>query len=163
MSYLSYFPTLTPSVNGFAELPATLVSEHGYPVGIHFKRVGFESYIYIYIYTCIYILCYILSGGPLHMHKSWLYTYIRVCLVVGWPPPMQNPGYATVVLWCCGAVVQWCCGAVVQCLQSWTLQSNHQVSILYCHVEPLTSLCCSSSISCVNKYLAIDSGGYVYE
>ena len=23
-----------------------------------------------------------------------IHTY-KVCLVVGWPPPMQNPGYAT--------------------------------------------------------------------
>ena len=39
--FLSYFLTLTPSVNGFAELPATLVSERGCHVGINFKRVGF--------------------------------------------------------------------------------------------------------------------------
>ena len=29
VSFFSYFLTLTPSVNGFAELPATLVSERG--------------------------------------------------------------------------------------------------------------------------------------
>ena len=34
--FLSYFLTLTPSVNGFAELPAILVSEHGCHVGISF-------------------------------------------------------------------------------------------------------------------------------
>ena len=33
----SYFLTLAPSVNGFAELPATLVSELGCHVGIQFK------------------------------------------------------------------------------------------------------------------------------
>ena len=66
VSFLSDFLTLTPSVNGFAELPATLVSELDCHVGIHFRRVGFELYIYTYIYI--------------------------VCLVVGWPPPMQNPG-----------------------------------------------------------------------
>ena len=32
VSFLSYFLTLTPSVHGFAELPATLVSEFG----VHF-------------------------------------------------------------------------------------------------------------------------------
>ena len=31
-----------PSVNGFAELTATLVSELGCHVGIHFKRVEFK-------------------------------------------------------------------------------------------------------------------------
>ena len=40
MTFLSYFLTLTPSVNGFAEIPATLVSELGCHVGIHFKQVG---------------------------------------------------------------------------------------------------------------------------
>ena len=50
MSFLSYFLTLTPSVNGFPELPATLVSELGCHVGIHFKQVGFELYTCIYIY-----------------------------------------------------------------------------------------------------------------
>ena len=67
MSFHSYVLTLTPSVNGFAELPATLVSELGYHLGTYFKRVGFINNIYIY----------------------------KVCLVVGWPHPMQNPGYAT--------------------------------------------------------------------
>ena len=42
VSFLSHFLTLTPSVNGFAELSATLVIEHGSHVGIHFKRVGYE-------------------------------------------------------------------------------------------------------------------------
>ena len=69
MSFLSYVLTLTSFVNGFAEIPATLVSELGCHVGIHFKHVGFELYIYIYMYI--------------------------VCLFVGWPHPMQNPGYAT--------------------------------------------------------------------
>ena len=41
VSFLSYFLTLTPSVNGFAELPATLVSELSCHTGIHFKRAGF--------------------------------------------------------------------------------------------------------------------------
>ena len=36
------FVTFTPFVNGFAKLPATLVSERGCHVGIYFKRVGFE-------------------------------------------------------------------------------------------------------------------------
>ena len=45
MSFISYFLTLAPSVNGFAELSATLVSELGCHVGIHFKRVLFELYI----------------------------------------------------------------------------------------------------------------------
>ena len=55
MSFLSYFLTLslTPSVNGFAELPTIVVSELGCRVGIHFKRVGFE--LCIFIYTYIYI------------------------------------------------------------------------------------------------------------
>ena len=39
VSFLSYFLTLTPSMNGFAELPATLVIELGCHVGIHFKLV----------------------------------------------------------------------------------------------------------------------------
>ena len=30
-------------------------------------------------------------------------------------------------------------------------------------LECLFTLHCSSSLSCVNEYLAIDSGGYVYE
>ena len=47
VSYLSYFLILMPSVNGFAELPATLVSELGCHVGINFKRVGFELYIFV--------------------------------------------------------------------------------------------------------------------
>ena len=42
VSFLSYFLPLTFSVNGFVELPATLISELGCHVGIHFKRVGFE-------------------------------------------------------------------------------------------------------------------------
>ena len=33
-------------MNGFPELPATLVCELGCHVGIDFKRVGFELYIY---------------------------------------------------------------------------------------------------------------------
>ena len=45
MSFLCYVLTLTPSVNSFAELPATLLSELGCHVGIHFKRVGFELYV----------------------------------------------------------------------------------------------------------------------
>ena len=40
-----------PSVNGFAELPAALISELGCPVGINLKRVGFELYIQLYLYT----------------------------------------------------------------------------------------------------------------
>ena len=36
-------------MNGFAELPVSLVSELGRHVGIHFKRVVFESYIIYYI------------------------------------------------------------------------------------------------------------------
>ena len=60
VSFSSYFPTLTPSVNGFGELPATLVSELGCHVGIHFKRVGFALFIYIYIlYNYIYTVVYI--------------------------------------------------------------------------------------------------------
>ena len=51
MSFLS-FSNLTPSVNGFAELPAILVSELGCHVGINFilSELGL-NYIYIYIYT----------------------------------------------------------------------------------------------------------------
>ena len=52
MWFLSYFLTLTPSLNGFAELPATLVSELGCQVRITFKRVGLaailEHTIYLY-------------------------------------------------------------------------------------------------------------------
>ena len=44
----------------------------GYYVGIHFKQVEFELNIYIYL-SIIY----------------------RVCEIVGWPPLMENPGYAT--------------------------------------------------------------------
>ena len=39
VSLLSFFLILTRSVNAFAELPATLFSEHGFDVSIHFKRV----------------------------------------------------------------------------------------------------------------------------
>ena len=39
VSFLSYFLTLTPSVNDFAELPAILVSELDYRADIHFQRV----------------------------------------------------------------------------------------------------------------------------
>ena len=46
VSFLSYFVTLTPYVNCFVELPATLVSEFGCHVFIHFKRVGLDIYIY---------------------------------------------------------------------------------------------------------------------
>ena len=67
MSFHFYVLSLTPSVNGFAELPATLVSELGCHVGTYVKRVGFINNIYIH----------------------------KVCLVVGWPHPMQNPGYGT--------------------------------------------------------------------
>ena len=42
VSFLSYFLTLTSSVNGVVDLPATLVGELGCHVHIHFKRVGFE-------------------------------------------------------------------------------------------------------------------------
>ena len=42
VSFLSFFLSLTPYVNDFAKLPATLVSELGCHVDIHFKRVGFE-------------------------------------------------------------------------------------------------------------------------
>ena len=45
VSFLSYFLILTSSVNGFAELPATLVTDLSCHVCIHFKRVGFELYI----------------------------------------------------------------------------------------------------------------------
>ena len=45
VSFISYFIILAPSVNGFAELSATLVSELGCHIGIHFKRIGFELYI----------------------------------------------------------------------------------------------------------------------
>ena len=37
VSFVSYIIALMPSVNGFAELPATLVSELGCHVGINFK------------------------------------------------------------------------------------------------------------------------------
>ena len=50
-----FFLTLMPPLNGFAEFPATLISD-------------------IY-YT---------------------YNIYTVYLIVGWPSPMQNPGYATV-------------------------------------------------------------------
>ena len=35
-SFLSYFLTLTPSENCFAEMPATVISELGCHVGIYF-------------------------------------------------------------------------------------------------------------------------------
>ena len=38
VSFLSYFLTLTSIVNDSAEMLATLVSELGCHVGIHFKR-----------------------------------------------------------------------------------------------------------------------------
>ena len=47
VSFHSYFVTLTPSVNGFAEQPATLVIELS--CHVHFKGL-FQWYIYIYIY-----------------------------------------------------------------------------------------------------------------
>ena len=47
VSFLSYFLTLTPSVNGFAVQTATFVSKRGCHVGIHFKLVRFELYISI--------------------------------------------------------------------------------------------------------------------
>ena len=56
--FLSSFITLMPSVNGFAELPATLVSQFGCHIGINYKQVGFELYIYIYIYNFIYKYIY---------------------------------------------------------------------------------------------------------
>ena len=67
MYRVSYIITLTSSVNSFTELQATLVSELGYHVSIHFKRVEFELsmyycislYVYIYIYIYIYIIKYI--------------------------------------------------------------------------------------------------------
>ena len=37
MSFISYFLMLIPSVNGFVELSAKLVSEIGCQVGINFK------------------------------------------------------------------------------------------------------------------------------
>ena len=45
----NYIITLTSSVNSFTEQQATLVSELGYHVSIHFKRVEFELSMYIYI------------------------------------------------------------------------------------------------------------------
>ena len=39
VSFLSYFLTFTPCVNGFAELPALLVSEQIY-----------TEFVYVYIY-----------------------------------------------------------------------------------------------------------------
>ena len=39
VSFLSHFLTLTP-VNGFVELPATLVSELGCHVGINLNKLG---------------------------------------------------------------------------------------------------------------------------
>ena len=42
---VSFFSCFLTSINDFAELPATLVSELGCHVGIHFKQVGFELYI----------------------------------------------------------------------------------------------------------------------
>ena len=41
VSLLSYFLNVMPPVNGFAELPATLVSDLGCHIGIHFRRVEF--------------------------------------------------------------------------------------------------------------------------
>ena len=41
-----------------------------------------------------------------------------------------------------------------------------QFRILCCGIKTLGNffiLYCSSSLSCINEYLAIDSGGYVYE
>ena len=48
VSFISYFLTLTP-VNGFAELSATLVSELGSHVGIHFilSELGLNYNIYL--------------------------------------------------------------------------------------------------------------------
>ena len=65
-----------PSVNGFTELPASLISELCCHVGINFKLVGFELYIYIYRYTYIYIYAHI-------------YINTKICLVVKLAPPMQ--------------------------------------------------------------------------
>ena len=55
VSFLTYFLTLTPSVNDFAELPATLVSKLGCHVGIRVKQIGFELLLLLYIYIYIYI------------------------------------------------------------------------------------------------------------
>jgi len=44
VSFLSYFVSLMPSVNGLAELPVTLVSELVCHVGIRSKRIGFELF-----------------------------------------------------------------------------------------------------------------------
>ena len=49
MSFLSYFLTLTPSVSGLAELPATLISKLGCHVGMGLNYI----YIYIYIYSLL--------------------------------------------------------------------------------------------------------------
>ena len=52
-------------------------------------------------------------------------------------------------------------------VELWTLLTNRtQLRILFCSVKPWESffiLHCSSSLSCINVYLAIDSGGYLYE
>ena len=54
MSFLFNFLTLMPSMDCFAVLPATLVSELGCHVSIPFKQVGFELHIYfIYIYSLL--------------------------------------------------------------------------------------------------------------
>ena len=50
LSFFLYVLTLTLSLNGFAEMPATLVSELGCHVGTH-ECMYIYIYIYIYIYT----------------------------------------------------------------------------------------------------------------
>ena len=72
VSFLSYFLTLLPSVNGFAELTAR-VSELGshvaYDIGIHFKRVGFELYMYVYN-----IILYIHRVYNIYILYIYIYT-----------------------------------------------------------------------------------------
>ena len=71
--FLSYFLTLTPSVIGFVDLPAMLVSELGSHVGILLSELG---------------LNYIERERGREGERE--FAWLSDC-----PPPIQNPGYAT--------------------------------------------------------------------
>ena len=71
VSFLSYFLTLTPSVNGLVERPATLVRELGCHVGINFKQVELE----LYMHACMAI--HARAHAHTHTH-TYRYIYIHI-------------------------------------------------------------------------------------
>ena len=73
MSFLSYFLTLTPSVNGFAELPATLETEM--QTG-ELKKTLFHAFLKI---LALYSKCHTSIHYPINTIKSVGVYFFPIC------------------------------------------------------------------------------------